>query len=60
LLPAALLALVAVGCSQPAAPVDAKASANSASAAPADGKRTIVMIPKATQSSFWNAVRRGG
>lgn len=59
LLPAALLALVAIGCSQPAAPVDSKASADGG-APSSGGKRTIVMIPKATQSAFWNAVRRGG
>jgi len=59
LLPAGLLALVAIGCSQPAAPVDSKASADGG-APSSGGKRTIVMIPKATQSAFWNAVRRGG
>ncbi len=57
-LTAALFAAVAVGCSQPADSVDAKPAGSSAG--PSDGKRTLVMIPKATQSSFWNAVRRGG
>lgn len=55
---ALLLALTALGCSKPAASVDAQPA--SGAATPAAGKRTIVMIPKATQSAFWNAVRRGG
>ena len=55
---AAMFTAVAVGCSQPADSVDAKPAGSSAG--PSEGKRTLVMIPKATQSSFWNAVRRGG
>jgi ribose transport system substrate-binding protein len=57
-LTAALVAAVAVGCSKPAESVDARPAGNGA--APSDAKRTLVMIPKATQSAFWNAVRRGG
>jgi ribose transport system substrate-binding protein len=53
-----LLALTALGCSKPAASVDAQPAGGAV--APAAGKRTIVMIPKATQSAFWNTVRRGG
>jgi ribose transport system substrate-binding protein len=40
------VALSAVGCSKP-------------SGGPSAGRPKLVMIPKATQASFWNAVRRG-
>lgn len=53
----ALLLAAIVGCSKSSAPTDAKAPAASEAG---KAKRTIVMIPKATQSAFWNAVRRGG
>jgi ribose transport system substrate-binding protein len=55
---AALVTAIALGCSQPATPGNAAQAGSDAG--PSGGKRTLVMIPKATQSEFWNAVRRGG
>ncbi|WP_428305187.1 substrate-binding domain-containing protein [Lacipirellula sp.] len=53
----ALLLAAILGCSKSSAPTDAPASTTSEAG---KAKRTIVMIPKTTQSAFWNAVRRGG
>jgi len=48
---------LSVGCSpSPGAGGDAK---DAGGAAEKSGRRSLVMIPKATQASFWNAVRRG-
>jgi ribose transport system substrate-binding protein len=65
LLFAALSGLV-VGCAKESTSSDASAGPDGAAAkrsaktSSGDGeRRTIVMIPKATQASFWNAVRRG-
>ena len=52
-----LFCTAAIGCSQPAAE---SASDGTAAANPASERRTLVMIPKTTQSAFWNAVRKGG
>ena len=61
-----VLLCAAAGCAQessPSASGDAPADAaaeGSAKTSSGDGeRRSIVMIPKATQASFWNAVRRG-
>jgi len=62
------LALFAVlaGCSKPATSPGASSGTDRASSDAANEKsasdsdrRSLVMIPKATQASFWNAVRRG-
>jgi ribose transport system substrate-binding protein len=62
----AIIFLAVAGCADKSAPKDdgstGDGDATAASAKPPnrDGeRRTIVMIPKATQASFWNAVRRG-
>jgi ribose transport system substrate-binding protein len=54
---AAAVASAFVGCAEPTASTDKGSAA--ADAAENSGQRTLVMIPKATQASFWNAVRRG-
>jgi ribose transport system substrate-binding protein len=54
---AACVVLVALaGCSGKSADTDSAASGESASD---DGALTLVMIPKATQATFWNSVRQG-
>jgi ribose transport system substrate-binding protein len=55
-----LLVVALAGCSKPAttsAPDPAESGA--ATGAAESGRLTIVMIPKATQHTFWNSVRRG-
>jgi ribose transport system substrate-binding protein len=52
-----LLVAAIFGCSKSSSPTDAQTSTPPEAG---KAKRTIVMIPKATQSAFWNAVRRGG
>lgn len=55
----ALLAVTALAaCSKPAA-TPATGSGGSDAAEADDGKITLVMIPKATQATFWNSVRQG-
>ncbi len=51
---ALLVASLATGCSDKAA-----STATPGEDSADDGKHTIVMIPKATQATFWNQVRRG-
>ena len=51
-----LLCAAAMGCSQPASEPAADGDATT----PASDRRTLVMIPKTTQSAFWNSVRKGG
>jgi ribose transport system substrate-binding protein len=53
-------AVLTVGCSDSASTIDAAADGASDNDDGAkDGKFTIVMIPKATQATFWNQVRQG-
>lgn len=63
-LAALLAALVALGCGEKSASTDATGSGGAATAKSdepqsPDHKFTLVMIPKATQATFWNQVRSG-
>lgn len=49
------LGAMAYGCSKPANEPSADGGAASSG-----GRRKLVMIPKTTQSAFWNSVRKGG
>lgn len=56
-----LLVVAAGGCSQDSTKTGdgAKPTSEAAAAKSDDGKITLVMIPKATQATFWNSVRAG-
>jgi ribose transport system substrate-binding protein len=58
---ALLAALVAAGCSEKSSTTEAtgEAASDTDPAKSGDRKFTLVMIPKATQATFWNQVRSG-